>query len=268
MNCFHSNFSLSEIHRDRHDWSNGLVLQNKSWLRVGSFSFSKRKVSTNSAFFRFVKRCLVSGFWYAACFRFFCSSSNVQGLKAAKSTSMSAFQHIPIPTKVRNIFQNGIGDFVLVPRKWRGSCFGSLWPGCLISLWVSLAPLLPKVFEHPLKPHGSVLGSMSGWTFWVLSSTFSVDIVKTRSMSTVPSAVVRFWNRGKKMSMHFCFFWTGSIFAQVFSPMTEGDGWPSDANACQKHEAGRLLQLRAEAIAKKTDAYLWIKTVWMDGGIK
>ena len=43
--------------------------------------------------------------------------------------------------------------------------------------------------------------------------------------------------------------------------MTEGDGWPSDANACQKHEAGRLLQLRAEAIAKKTDAYLWIKTV-------
>ena len=43
--------------------------------------------------------------------------------------------------------------------------------------------------------------------------------------------------------------------------MTEGDGWPSDANACQKHEAGRLLQLRAEAIAKKTDAYRWIKTV-------
>ena len=43
--------------------------------------------------------------------------------------------------------------------------------------------------------------------------------------------------------------------------MTEGDGWPSDANACQKHAAGRLLQRRAEAIAKKTDAYLWIKTV-------
>ena len=55
--------------------------------------------------------------------------------------------------------------------------------------------------------------------------------------------------------------------------MTEGDGWPSDANACQKHEAGRLLQLRAEAIAKKTDAYLWIKTVlgnnyWLPRGAK
>ena len=108
--------SLSATHLKRQDCSKGWVTQNLSCKGDVSNSFSCKNSSITWAFFKIVKRCLVSDLQNGALLFFFISSSKHHGEKLAKSISMLDFQKIPTVTKLVQNFQNGRGNF-LVPVK-------------------------------------------------------------------------------------------------------------------------------------------------------